>query len=79
VKAITTRGFLESFALTIEGIVEAANKAIERCRTSAFRRHIDCEFRSRIIEYKEEFGASIVVKTVQFEVLKVEIEIPAVY
>jgi len=79
VEAITTRGFLESFALTIEEIVEVASEATKRCRMGAFRRHIDCEFRSSIIEYKEEFGASIVIKTVQFEVLKVEIEIPAVY
>jgi len=76
---MTTRGFLGSFALTIRGVVEVVGEAIERCRTGAFRRHIDCEFRSPIIEYKEEFGASIVVKTVQFEVLKMEIEIPAVY
>jgi len=79
VKAMTTRGFLESFALTIEEAVEVASKATKRCKTSAFRRHIDCEFRSSIIEYKEEFGALIVVKTMQFEVLKVEIEILAVY
>jgi len=70
---------LESFALIIRGAVEAASKAIERCRTGAFRRHIDCEFRSLIIEYAEEFGASIVIKTMQSEVPKVEIEIPAVY
>jgi len=71
---------LGSFALTIRGAVEIASKTIERCRTGAFRRHhIDCEFRLLMIEYAEEFGASIVVKTMQFEVLKIEIEIPAVY
>jgi len=76
---MTTRGFLGSFALTIEEVVEIASEAIERCRTSAFRRHIDCEFKLSIIEYKEEFEASIVVKTMQFEVLKMEIKILAIY
>jgi len=76
---MTTRGFLESFALTIREVVEIVDETIERCKTSAFRRHIDCEFKSSIIEYKEEFGAAIMIKTMQFKVLKMEIEILAIY
>lgn len=79
VKAIATREFDKLFALTIREIVEIANKMIERCKTSVFRRYIDCEFRLSIVNFKERFGALIVVKTVQLEVLKVAIDIPAVY
>lgn len=79
VKAIATREFGKLFALTIREIVEIANKTIERCKTSVFRRYIDCEFRLSIVNFKERFGALIVVKTVQLEVLKVAIDIPAVY
>jgi len=73
-KTITTRRFLKSFALTIRETIEIANKTIEKCKTNVFRRHIDCEFKLSIIEYAKEFEASIMVKTIQFKILKMKIE-----